>query len=80
MLKSVFEGGLINNVRQSLTNLVSTLGGTVIIWVGVMSVLNGDMTLGSLITFNALLAYFLDPVKNLINLQPTMQTAIVAAE
>ena len=38
------------------------------------------MTLGSLITFNALLAYFLDPVKNLINLQPTMQTAIVAAE
>ncbi len=38
------------------------------------------MTLGSLLTFNALLAYFLDPIKNLINLQPTMQTAIVAAE
>ena len=80
LLKSVFKGGIINNVRQSLTGIVSTIGGTVILWVGVVNVINGNMTLGSLITFNALLAYFLDPVKNLINLQPTMQTAIVAAE
>jgi len=36
--------------------------------------------MGSLITFNSLLVYFLDPVKNLINLQPQMQTAIVAAD
>lgn len=33
-----------------------------------------------MITFNSLLGYFLDPVKNLINLQPQMQTAVVAAE
>ena len=38
------------------------------------------LTIGSLITFNSLLAYFLDPVKNLINLQPQMQTAVVAAD
>lgn len=80
LLKSVFKGGVIINAQQTLTGVVSTIGGTVILWVGVVGVLNGDMTLGSLITFNALLAYFLDPVKNLINLQPTMQTAIVAAE
>lgn len=80
LLKSVFKGGTITNLQQTLTNAISTIGGTVILWVGVVSVLDGDMTIGSLITFNALLAYFLDPVKNLINLQPTMQTAIVAAE
>lgn len=80
LLRSVFKGGMITNAQQSLTGIVSTIGGTVILWVGVVNVLNGNMTLGSLITFNALLAYFLDPVKNLINLQPTMQTAIVAAE
>ena len=79
-LKSIFKSGIISNAQQTLTNAISTIGGTVILWVGVVSVLNGDMTLGSLITFNALLAYFLDPVKNLINLQPTMQTALVAAE
>ena len=79
LLRSVFKGGMITNAQQTLTGIVSTIGGTVILWVGVVNVLNGNMTLGSLITFNALLAYFLDPVKNLINLQPTMQTAIVAA-
>lgn len=79
-LRSVFKGGMISNAQQALTGMVSTIGGTVILWVGVVNVLNGNMTLGSLITFNALLAYFLNPVKNLINLQPTMQTAIVAAE
>ena len=80
LLKSVFKGGIITNAQHTLTGAVSTIGTTVILWVGVVSILNGDMTLGGLITFNALLAYFLDPVKNLINLQPTMQTAIVAAE
>ena len=80
LLKSVFKGGMIINVQHALTGIVSTVGGTIIIWVGVVNVLNGKMTLGSLITFNALLAYFLEPVKNLINLQPMMQTAIVAAE
>lgn len=80
LLKSVFKGGMITNAQQTLTGAIATIGGTVILWVGVVSVLNGNMTLGSLLTFNALLAYFLDPIKNLINLQPTMQTAIVAAE
>ena len=80
LLRSVFKGGIVANAQQTITEAISTIGGTVILWVGVVSVLNGDMTLGSLITFNALLAYFLDPIKNLINLQPTMQTAIVAAE
>ena len=80
LLKSVFKGGMVINAQSTLTGVVSTIGTTVILWVGVASVLKGDITLGNLITFNALLAYFLDPVKNLINLQPTMQTAIVAAE
>lgn len=79
-LKDVFKGGILANAEQTLTNAVYTIGETVILWVGVVNVLDGNMTIGSLITFNALLVYFIDPIKNLINLQPTMQTAIVAAE
>lgn len=79
-LKSVFKGGTVINVQQTLTGLISTIGTTAILWIGVSDILKGNMTLGSLITFNVLLAYFLDPIKNLINLQPMMQTAIVAAE
>lgn len=80
LLKSVFKGGTITNAQQTLSDVVYSIGTTVILWVGVVKVLDGNMTLGSLITFNALLNYFIDPVKNLINLQPSMQTAIVAAE
>ena len=79
-LKSIFKGGFLANGQQSLTNAIYVLGETVILWVGTVNILSGNMTIGELITFNALLAYFLDPVKNLINLQPRMQTAIVAAD
>lgn len=80
LLKSVFKLALVSNVQSSLKVTVELIGGIVILWVGGISVINGDMTIGSLITFNSLLVYFLDPVRNLINLQPSMQTAIVAAE
>jgi len=80
LLKSVFKGGWISNLQSSLTGFIGSVGGIVILWAGAHAVLQGEMTMGQLITFNALLAYFLDPVRNLINLQPMMQTAIVASD
>jgi len=79
-LKSVFKFGVFNNVQGSLKGLVQYVGGVVILWVGAVQVMKGHMTMGQLITYNALLAYFLDPIQNLINLQPTVQTAVVAAD
>lgn len=79
-LKSIFKGGWIYNLKDSLSGFVALVGGVVILWVGAYSVLNGEMTIGQLLAFNALLAYFLDPIKNLIELQPMMQTAIVASD
>ncbi len=80
LLKSVFHLSVIGNAQEGLKMLVEYVGGTVIIWVGAVAVLKGHMTIGSLMSFNALLVYFLDPVKNLINLQPTLQTAMVASD
>ena len=80
LLKSIFNLTFLSNVQTSLKDSAELIGGVVILWVGSMSVISGKMTIGSLITFNSLLVYFLDPIKNLINLQPEMQTAIVAAE
>ncbi|TFF63979.1 peptidase domain-containing ABC transporter [Helcococcus ovis] len=80
LLKSVFNLSWVSNFQTSLKTFVELIGGVVIIWVGGISVINGEMTIGSLITFNSLLVYFLDPVKNLVNLQPQMQTAVVAAD
>lgn len=80
LLRSVFNLTWANNIQVSLKTFVELIGGVVILWAGGVSVINGDMTIGALITFNSLLAYFLDPVKNLVDLQPQMQTAVVAAD
>jgi ABC-type bacteriocin transporter len=80
LLKSIFKLSCIGNAQEGLKAFIESVGSVVILWVGAHNVLNGNMTIGSLVSFNALLVYFLDPVKNLINLQPTMQTAIVASD
>ena len=80
LLKSVFSLCMTENIQSSLKTTIELIGGVIILWIGGIQVIQGNMTMGQLITFNSLLAYFLDPVKNLINLQPQMQTAVVAAE
>ena len=80
LLRSVFKLSWVSNLQSSFKLLVELIGGIVILWIGGISVIEGDMTIGALVTFNSLLAYFLEPVKNLINLQPQMQTATVAAD
>lgn len=80
LLRSIFDLTWVSNLQASLKIFVELVGGVIILWVGGVSVIKGEMTIGELITFNSLLVYFLDPVKNLINLQPQMQTAVVAAE
>lgn len=80
LLKSVFNLSWVSNLQNSLKTFIELIGGIVILWVGGASVIGGEMTMGALITFYSLLAYFLDPVKNLIDLQPQMQTAVVAAD
>lgn len=78
-LKSNFQYNLIENIQTSIKNLTQLIGGALILWFGALEVTKGNLTVGQLIAYNALLAYFLDPLQNLINLQPTIQSAYVAA-
>ena len=80
LIKSVFKNGFINNLHGSIKGSVKAIFAIVILWVGTYEVLKGSMSIGQLISFNALLAYFLDPIENIINLQPQLQTAVVAGE
>ena len=80
LLKSIFSLSWVSNMQSSIKIAVELIGGIVILWVGGINVMEGNLTMGQLIAFNSLLVYFLDPVKNIINLQPQMQTAVVAAE
>ena len=80
LLRSIFKLSWVSNLQGSLVGFIELTGGIVILWVGAYNVIKGNLTIGQLITYNSLLVYFLDPVKNLINLQPQMQMALVAAD
>ncbi|WP_078552578.1 peptidase domain-containing ABC transporter [Bacillus alkalicellulosilyticus] len=79
-IKSIFKHGMIDNYQSALKNYLQLAGGIVILWIGSYQVLQGNMTAGQLIAYNALLAYFLSPLQNLINLQPMIQSAVVASQ
>lgn len=80
LLESVFKLGITGNTQGALQGFLDGAGGIAILWIGAWQVIQGNLSMGQLVSFNALLAYFLGPIKNLINLQPMLQTAIVASE
>jgi len=80
LINSVFKNSVISTSQDSICSLIELVGIVIILWVGFGMVISNQVTIGSLITFYALLAYFTEPIKNLISLQPMMQTAIIAAE
>ena len=65
---------------KTLLNGIEALGNLGILWIGFFYVFRGTLSLAQLITFNMLLSYFTEPLKNIIQLQPIIQSAKVALE
>jgi ATP-binding cassette subfamily B protein len=63
-----------------LNDCIDDFGGTLFFWVGSYFILKGQISLGTLISFNALSGYFTGPLQRLINLQPSLQEAFVSAD
>ncbi|PNZ71600.1 peptide cleavage/export ABC transporter [Macrococcoides caseolyticum] len=79
LIKKVLKLGIVTNIQMSIKGFLSLLISTVILWVGSYYVITNQMTLGELITFNALVIYFLGPIERMIDAQPIIQSAIVAS-
>jgi ATP-binding cassette subfamily B protein len=63
-----------------LTGIINGATGIVIFWVGSSGIIKDMFSFGTLISFNALLAYFTGPLFRMVNLQSSLQEAFVAAE
>ena len=77
-LKKSFTYGRAESQQKALKKLAQLLLNVCILWMGANLVMDGRMSLGQLITYNALLFYFTNPLENIINLQSKLQTAQVA--
>ena len=80
LLRSIFDLSFVENIQSSIKLLIELVGEIIILWIGGINVIEGNITIGQLVVYNSLLIYFLDPLKRLIDLQPQIQTAIVAAD
>ncbi|MFO7815040.1 MAG: peptidase domain-containing ABC transporter [Halanaerobiales bacterium] len=79
-IENIFDAGVLKNIQNSFDNLLASIGEIIILWAGGYQVIQGNLTVGQLITFNALLVYFYEPLQNLIKLQPKIQEALVALD
>lgn len=78
LMKKSFKNTNLNNLQQAIKHAIQLISTVLILWVGSYYVMDGKISLGQLITFNALLVFFTEPLQNIINLQTKIQTAQVA--
>lgn len=74
-LKNIFKFDNYNNTISILKDLVNVIGYLTIIYVGAKMVILGNLTFGDLLVFVNLLNYFLEPIKNIIDLNSEIKEA-----
>src|SRR5699024_10758234 len=77
-LKISIRSSKLSTTQTLITSLISTGFSMLTYYIGIMQVLNGEMTLGSFMAFSTLSSYFTNPVSNLVNLQLQIQEASIS--
>lgn len=67
-----------DTLQQVIKGFIQLGLNIVVLWVGAILVMHNRLSIGQLMTYNALLAYFVNPLQNIINLQTKLQSAKVA--
>lgn len=80
MIRVFVKGSITYSVQEAIITAIASIGVVVLLWLGNSLCCDGIIHIGSLITFYMVLNYFLGPLQNLIELQPTIQTALIAAD
>jgi ATP-binding cassette subfamily B protein len=77
-LRIAFREGMLSNVQGSISGVVSTVGNLVLMYFGVMQVIDNEITLGTLMAFMTLSGFFMEPVQRLVGLQLQIQEAQIS--
>ncbi len=80
LLKSVYRSGLNSVFSGNASRLTSRLFTIILLWVGAGFVLQGSITPGELLSFYAIIGYFTGPVSELVEMNKTIQDAMIAAD
>jgi ATP-binding cassette, subfamily B, bacterial len=74
MVRAQQHSALIDSVNKLGAGLIAGLGSAVVLWLGALRVLDGAMTIGTLLVFMAYLQYLQGQVKTLAAIYPLIQS------
>ena len=77
-LKISLRSSKISTGQSLVSSVISTVLNMVTTYVGIMQVLNGELTLGGYMAFSTLSGYFTSPVSDLISMQMSIQEAQIS--
>jgi len=80
LLKTVFRSGKNTMFSTYSSESISKTFTIVLLWIGSYYVINNEITPGELLSFYAIIGYFMGPVASLIGANKSIQNALIAAD
>lgn len=77
-LRIALKEGKVSAGQSLISGIIGTVSSMVMAYVGIRSVINGDLTLGSYMAFSTLAGYFTEPISNLVGMQLQIQEAQIS--
>lgn len=77
---NIKKGSLLSVSQSVAMGLSQSLGNLAILYFGCKFVVTGSISLGTFISFETLIYFFISPIQNLLSMQLALQQAIVAAD
>lgn len=76
--KAFVQMGLVSSVSTFAAWFIAGLGPLLVLWVGGRMIMNGELTLGTLMAFNIFVGYLFSPAQRLMNLGADTQSSFAA--
>jgi len=77
-LRIAYKANVLSNYQGVFSSSISTIGSLLMMWLGAMYVMNGEITLGTLMAFSSLSGFFMGPISRLVGVQFQLQEADIA--
>src|SRR5690625_2641822 len=68
-LKIGYKEGILQNAQGFFSNFVNSLGNVLMLGIGALMIIDGEMSIGDLLVFQTLSQFFIEPVQNLVRSQ-----------
>lgn len=79
-LKIGYKEGILQNTQNLVSTFVNSIGNILMLGVGALFIIDGEITIGDLLVFQTLSQFFIEPVQNLVGLQLTFQEVQIATK